>query len=76
VFFFVGNSIALTALAATGHLPSRDVLAGLMFTGCAVAGFAVAAGLRQYLDAGRTRAAVLAAAAGSALILIVHSLLG
>jgi hypothetical protein len=36
----------------------------------------VAAGLRQFLDAGRTRAAVLAAAAGSALVLIAHSVLG
>ncbi len=76
VFFFVGNSVALIALAATGHLPGRDVLAGLVFVACAAAGFAVAAGLRRFLDAGRTRAAVLAAAAGSALVLIVHSALG
>jgi uncharacterized protein len=76
VFFFVGNSIALAALAATGHLPGRDVTVGLVFVGCAAAGFAVAAGLRRFLDAGRTRAAVLAAAAGSALVLIVHSVLG
>jgi len=76
VFFTVGNSLALAALALTGHLPGRDVLAGLVFVGCAAAGFAVAAGLRRFLDAGRTRIAVLAAAAGSALILIVHSILG
>jgi uncharacterized protein len=76
VFFCTGNSIALAALAATGHLPARDITAGLLFIGCAAAGFAAAAGLRRYLDAGRTRVAVLAAAAGSALILIVHSALG
>lgn len=76
VFFAVGNSLALGALAVTGHLPGRDILAGLVFTGCAAAGFAAAAGLRRFLDAGRTRAAVLAAAAGSALVLIVHSILG
>ena len=76
MFFIVGNSLALCALALTGHLPGRDVLAGLVFTGCAVVGFAVAAGLRRFIDAGRTRAAVLAAAAGSALVLIVHSILG
>src|SRR6266568_7561279 len=76
VFFIMGNSLSLCALAVTGHLPGRDVLAGLVFTGCAAAGFAVAAGLRRFLDAGRTRAAVLAAAAGSSLILIVHSILG
>jgi uncharacterized protein len=76
VFFCVGNSLALAALAATGHLPGRDVAAGLLFIGCAAAGFAVAAGLRRFLDEGRTRAAVLAAAGGSAIILIVHSALG
>jgi len=76
LFFCVGNSIALIALATAGHLPGRDVVAGLVFIVCAAAGFAVAAGLRRYLDAGRTRAAVLAAAAGSALVLIVHSILG
>src|SRR5579871_778868 len=64
VFFIVGNSIALAALAVTGHLPGRDVAAGLVFVGCAAAGFVAAAGLRRFLDAGRTRIAVLAAAAG------------
>ena len=76
VFFTVGNSLALAALAVTGHLPGRDVLAGLVFVGCAAIGFAAAAGLRRFLDAGRTRIAVLAAAAGSALVLIAHSILG
>ena len=76
VFFCVGNSIALIALASSGHLPGRDVAAGLVFIGCAAAGFAVAAGLRRFLDAGRTRSAVLAAAAGSAIVLIAHSALG
>jgi len=76
VFFTVGNTLALCALAATGHLPGRDVVAGLVFAGCAAAGFAVAAGLRRFLDAGRTRVAVLAAAGGSALVLIGHSILG
>ena len=76
VYFIAGNSIALAALALSGHLPARDVVVGLVFIGCATVGFAVAAGLRRFLDAGRTRAAVLASAAGSALILIVHSILG
>jgi uncharacterized protein len=76
VFFCVGNSIALVALASSGRLPGRDVAAGLVFIGCAAAGFAVATGLRRFLDAGRTRIAVLAAAAGSAVVLIAHSALG
>jgi uncharacterized protein len=76
VYFTVGNAIALVALALSGHLPGSDVVVGLVFVGCAAAGFAAAAGLRRFLDAGRTRAAVLTAATGSALILIVHSILG
>jgi len=76
VYFIAGNSIGLAALALSGHLPARDVVVGLVFIGCAAVGFAVAAGLRRFLDAGRTRAAVLASATGSALILIVHSILG
>ena len=75
-FFCVGNTIALIALASSGHLPGRDVVAGLAFIACAAAGFAVAAGLRRFLDAGRTRTAVLAAAAGSAIVLMAHSMLG
>jgi uncharacterized protein len=76
VYFIAGNSIGLAALALSGHLPARDVVVGLVFIGCAAVGFGVAAGLRRFLDAGRTRAAVLASATGSALILIVHSILG
>src|SRR5579859_4591045 len=75
-YFTIGNTLAVCALAVSGHLPGGDLLAGLLFTGCALAGFTVAAGLRRFLDAGRTRAAVLAAAAVSSLILIVHSALG
>jgi uncharacterized protein len=75
-YFIVGNSIGLAALAVSGHLPGRDVAVGLVFIGCATAGFAVAAGLRRFLDAGRTRIAVLAAAGASALVLIAHSILG
>jgi uncharacterized protein len=76
VFFSVGNFVAVLALAASGHLPLRDVEAGLLFLACAVAGFLVAARLRQFLDAGRIRAAVLIIATASALVLIAHSIAG
>ncbi|HEV2370947.1 MAG TPA: sulfite exporter TauE/SafE family protein [Streptosporangiaceae bacterium] len=71
-FFCVGNVLALTGLAATGHLPARDIDAGLLFIGCALAGFAAATRLRGFLDDGRTRAAVLVVAAASAVVLIIH----
>src|SRR5438094_169231 len=50
-YFIVGNSIALAALALSGRLPARDVVAGLVFVRCATAGFAVPAGLRRFLGA-------------------------
>lgn len=76
LFLCVGNSIAITALAIAGRLPARDVATGLIFLACAVAGLVAAARLRRFLDAGRIRAAVLLTAAASAVIVIVHSLLG
>ena len=76
LFLCAGNSLALAALAVTGHLPVRDVETGLIFLACAAAGLAVAARFRRFLDAGRIRAAVLVTAAASGVVVIVHSLLG
>jgi uncharacterized protein len=76
LFLCVGNSLAIAALALAGHMPGRDVEAGLIFLACAAVGLAAAAGFRRFLDAGRIRAAVLVTAAASAIILIAHSLLG
>ena len=75
-FLFVGNSVAIAALALAGQLPVRDLEAALVFLACAVAGFVVAPRFRRFLDAGRTRSAVLVTAAGASAVLIVHSLLG
>jgi hypothetical protein len=57
-------------------MPARDVEAGLIFLACAAIGLVAAARFRRFLDAGRMRAAVLVTASASAIILIVHSLLG
>jgi uncharacterized membrane protein YfcA len=76
VFLCVGNSLAVAALAVTGHLPVRDLGVGLIFLACAAGGLLAAARFRRFLDAGRIRAAVLLTAAISAAILIAHSLLG
>ncbi len=74
-YLCVGNSLAVAALAVTGHLPGRDLLAGLAFLACAATGLLAAAPFRRYLDSGRMRVAVLLAAAVSAAVLIAHSLL-
>jgi uncharacterized protein len=75
LYFVLGNVIAVAALAASGHLPSRDVATGALFIVCALAGFFSASRLRGFLDHGRTRIAVLIVSAASAIILIGHSLL-
>jgi hypothetical protein len=56
-------------------MPARDVGAGLVFLACAIAGLVAAARFRRFLDGGRIRAALLATAAASAIILITHSLI-
>ena len=76
LFLFAGNSLAITALAVTGHMTARDVEAGLIFLACAGVGLVAAARFRRFIDAGRIRAALLVTASASAIILIAHSLLG
>jgi len=75
LFFMIGSCIALAALAVSGHLPARDVATGLLLAACAAAGFACASRLRQFLDHGWTRTAVLTVSAASAVVLLAHSLL-
>lgn len=76
VFLCVGNLVALAGLAASGHLPTRDIGTGLVFVAFAAIGFAASPRLRQFLDAGRTRIAVPVLACASAIVLIVHSIAG
>ena len=76
LFLFAGNSLAIAALAVTGHMTARDVEAGLIFLACAGVGLVAAARFRRFIDAGRIRAALLVTASASAIILIAHSLLG
>lgn len=76
LFLCVGNSIAIAALALVGRLPVRDVETGLILLACAAVGLAAGTRFRRFIDAGRVRAAVLLVAGASAIILIVHSLVG
>lgn len=73
-FFLVGASVSLAALAIAGRLPPRTVFAGLAMVPFMVLGFALAQPLRRHLDVGRTRHAVLAVAAASAVALLIRSL--
>jgi len=76
LYFLLGNFLAVTALAVSGHLPGRDITTGLVLACAAVAGFACSGGARRFLDYGRTRVAVLTISGVSAIVLIGHSLLG
>jgi uncharacterized protein len=76
LFLCVGNSIAIAALALAGRLPVRDVETGLILLACAAVGLAAGTRFRRFIDAGRVRVAVLLVAGASAIILIVHSLVG
>ncbi|NKZ04377.1 sulfite exporter TauE/SafE family protein [Actinomadura latina] len=75
LYFFGGTLLSLTVLGLAGHLPARQVVAGLALLPFVLAGFLVAGPLRRYLDAGRLRLALLVVVGTSAVVLIVRNLL-
>ncbi len=74
-FFLVGIGMSLTALVATGSFGLEELrLALLPIPGIAV-GFAASTHGARYLDAGRTRPAILAVSALSAVSVLAKTLL-
>jgi uncharacterized membrane protein YfcA len=74
-YFCAGALLSLGGLAVAGELERREALVALALVPCLAAGFALASLLRPRLEGGRTRAAILAVCAASALALIVRSVL-
>ncbi|MEU8340670.1 hypothetical protein SAMN05443665_1007175 [Actinomadura meyerae] len=74
LYFAGGTLLSLTVLGAAGHLPVRQVVAGLALLPFVLAGFLAAGPLRRYLDAGRLRLALLIVVGASAVGLIVRNL--
>lgn len=74
-YFCIGNTLALASLAISGHLPRTAVFTGVSLAPFAIIGLVLSAPLRQYLDSGRTRTAVLSVISVSAVILLVHSVI-
>jgi uncharacterized membrane protein YfcA len=74
LYFVGGTLLSLTVLGAAGHLPVRQVVAGLALLPFVLAGFLAAGPLRRYLDAGRLRLALLIVVGASAVGLIVRNL--
>lgn len=75
-YFLVGAALSLAGLGLAGELRRAD---GVWAAGLApflVLGFLLAGVVRRHVEAGRTRAAVLAVCGASAAVLVVRSLAG
>jgi uncharacterized membrane protein YfcA len=73
-YFLVGALLSIVGLALVGELRATDGLWALGLGPFLVVGFLLSDLVRRHVDAGRTRAAVLAVCAASALALVVRSL--
>ena len=74
VYFCVGALLSLAGLALVGEVRSRELVWALVLAPGLAVGFALSGPLRRHVDAGRTRKAILALCAASAVVLIVRSL--
>lgn len=75
-YFFGGALLSLLGLAVAGQLDVGDAVWALGLAPFLVLGFLLADTVRRHVDAGRTRAAVLAVCAVSAVALILRSTFG
>lgn len=73
-FFVVGASVSLLALVAIGHFGREELRLGLGLLPGVVAGFLVSGRVARTLDRGRTRTAVLSAAAMAGAVALIRSL--
>ncbi len=75
-YFALGSAMSIPALALAGHFGREHLIDGLLLLPPTFVGFALSGFTRSWLDAGRTRAAVLGVATASALAVVVKELLG
>ena len=69
-YFVLGSVTSITALAAAEQVTSESLVSAALLTPFLLLGFALSGPARRVLDNGRTRWAVLAVAAASAVVLI------
>lgn len=74
-FFVVGASLSVLGLAAVGELGGGELAGAAILVVPMLAGFAISRDAARYLDAGRTRAAVLTLSVASSLFLLARELL-
>lgn len=72
--FVVGGFMSIVSLVAVGNIGADEALASLVLVPPIVIGFACSARLATRLDAGRTRAAVLAVSVAGAIAVIAKEL--
>ena len=75
-YFVGGGLLSLGGLAVAHELDRRSAVWALGLAPFLLLGFALAGLVRRYVDAGRTRAAVLIVCAASAVALVTRSLIG
>jgi uncharacterized membrane protein YfcA len=75
-YFALGSAMSIPALALAGHFGRVQLVDGMLLLPPTIVGFALSGFTRSWLDAGRTRAAVLGVATASALAVVVKALLG
>ena len=76
MYFLIGNVSSVLALAAAGEVAVRDVTRAVLLLPFLLVGFLLSGPLRRHVDGSRLRVAVLAVSAGSAVLLLVRTLLG
>lgn len=74
-FFVVGAAVSVCGLAIAGELGGGELLGAGFLVAPMLAGFAVSADAARFLDAGRTRAAVLTMSIASSIFLLARELL-
>jgi uncharacterized membrane protein YfcA len=74
-YFALGSAMSIPALALAGHFGREQLINGMLLLPPTLVGFALSGFTRSWLDAGRTRAAVLGVATASALAVVAKELL-
>jgi hypothetical protein len=74
-YFVLGSVTSIAALAAADQVTSESLVSAALLSPFLLCGFALSGPARRVLDNGRTRWAVLAVAAASAVVLIGRAVL-
>lgn len=76
VYFLVGNLVSVSVLAAAGAVGTRDLGRAVVLVPFVVGGFLLSGPLRRHVEGPGLRTAVLVLSAGSAVVLLLRTLLG